>query len=114
MNSNKTTISEKVVISLTQKVFCWISYEKHLLVNGWSYFEYGTQLLTFRKDPQLYLCICHIILQIRSKSRKVAGGAKDVKNPQESLKKHFEFGLGTPRPSETSAVLSCGGEEMRE
>ena len=29
---------------------CWISLQNQLLVNGMSYFEIETQLLTFRKD----------------------------------------------------------------
>ena len=45
-----------------------------LLVNGISYFEIETQLLTFRKDILPYEFAYHLILQNRNGNRKVKGG----------------------------------------
>ena len=51
-----------------------LSGKKHLLLKGLSYFENGTQLWVFRNEILAHLSKYHIILHIRRRSRKVAGG----------------------------------------
>ena len=48
-----------------------------------------------------------------SKTGMLRGGKGICKVTPKPLSENFSFGLGTPDPYETSAVLSQGGKELR-
>ena len=70
---------------------CWISLQNQLLVNGMSYFEIETQLLTFRKDILPYEFAYHLILQNRNGYRKVEWGDWGVHLQRICQEKNFFF-----------------------
>ena len=67
-----------------------------------------SQLLTFFKVPVLHLSIEHIFCDSWAMQEKKVGGQACAKPDTKTLSENFLFGLGTPDPYETSAVLSQG------
>ena len=70
---------EKVPKMWTNFEISGLQSKNNLLVNGMSYFEIETQLLTFRQDIQPYEFVYHLIFENRNENNKVVGGDWCVK-----------------------------------
>ena len=89
--------------------------EIDLLINRVRKVEKRIQSRTLWKDLLPHNAICAFFSLLDTETEKLMGATGAYKNGEIPTFLLFEFGLGTPLPLETSAVLSqIGDEEKRD